>query len=252
MDPLVSVITTVYNCERYIDVSLRSILSQEFTDFELIIANDGSTDKTWEIATSFSDSRIIFCNDSENRRIPFRRNQAIEKARGKYIAIHDGDDESLPIRLRMEVEWMEHYDNTFCVGSHAIKIDTDGNFQGFMAYPPKSHNEIVRKLLQGFNPLIDPSTLFKKKDFIELGGYTLDDNIYTVPDMDLWARAILAEKQFCNLPIPLIRYRINPEGVTRKHKQEMIAAHKKVVHKFVQDLIAHDKQKYEERIRRYD
>ena len=242
-DPLVSVITTVYNCERYIKASLESIIAQDFTNFEIILVNDGSTDRTWEIAQNFKDNRIIFCDNKENKKIPIRRNEAINRSVGKYIAIHDGDDISLPDRLSKEVVFMEEHENIFCIGSYALKIDTDDILQGFMVYPPSTHNEIVMLLQRGVNPIIDPTTIFRRKDFIDLGGYTMDESLYTVPDLDLWARAILYGKKFRNIKIPLIKYRINPDGVTRKHKTEMIIAHRKVVYDFIKKLTNYHRKK---------
>ena len=236
--PLVSVITTVYNCERYIKSSLESVLNQTFQDFELILVNDGSTDKTWDIACSFDDPRIVFCNNNENRHIPLRRNEAIELSKGELLAVHDGDDESLPGRLAQQVDFMKENPNIFCLGGHAIKIDTRGEVTGIMNYPPAGYSGIVESYYRGKNPIIDPTSMFRKADFIELGCYSLDPDIFTVQDFDLWGRAILAGKKFENMQFPLIRYRVNPEGVTRKRQSEMISAHVKVVVRFHSELAA--------------
>ena len=135
---LLSVITPIYNCEKYLQESIDSVLSQTFSDFELIIVNDGSTDSCEDIVRSYSDNRIIFLNFADNKKIPFRRNQAINLALGEYIAIHDGDDVSLPDRFAIQIDKIVGSE-LFCVGGHAIKIDTESNTIGDMDYPPEDN-----------------------------------------------------------------------------------------------------------------
>jgi glycosyltransferase involved in cell wall biosynthesis len=227
--PVVSVVTTLYNCAAYVKESIQSILSQTFTDFEFIILNDGSTDDTWDIVEQFKDDRIIFINSSQNKKIPTRRNEIINRARGEYITIHDGDDLSLPHRLAEHVEFLKKNRDIFCCGAHAEKIDQSGKQFGMMTYPPETNMEVVRSLCKGINPVIDPTSVFRTADFRDLGGYSLEKAIYTVPDYDLWCRAVISGKKFYNLQLASIRYRVNPEGMTQKHKVEMIKAHRIVM-----------------------
>ena len=81
--------------------------------------------------------------------------------------------------------------------------------------------------------MIDPTTMFRREDFLNLGGYSTDKSIYTVPDMDLWLKAILSGRKLINLQYPVIQYRMNPEGMTSLHKQEMIRSHMSVWRKFM-------------------
>lgn len=239
LNPKLSVVTTLYNCEQFIEESIQSVLDQTYSNFEWIIINDGSTDSTWRIATEMlaEDHRVTMINSSENKKIPRRRNEAIKMSRGKYIAIQDGDDISLPMRFEKEIAYLEKNTNVFCVGGHAIMIDHNGNQLEAMNYPPITHNQIVNGLLyKKLNPMIDPSTMFKKEVFESLGGYTLDESIYTVPDMDLWARALVKGKVFANLPEIIIKYRKNKNGMTEKNKSEMIKAHMHVWRRFRSEL----------------
>ncbi len=234
-DPLISVITTVYNCEKYLRESIESILNQTFTDFEFIIINDGSTDSSASIVRSYNDNRIRFYDNSENHRIPRRRNEAILLAKGKFIAIHDGDDISLPKRFETQIKIING-GCLFCIGGHAIRIDLDGNQTGLMNYPAELHRSIVYMILHKcMNPIIDPTTIFVKDSFLKLGGYTLNKEIYTVPDFDLWARAISANMRFLNVQEPVIKYRRNPDSMTGVHKKEMITQHMIVWTRFCQD-----------------
>lgn len=233
--PQLSVITTVYNCEKYLRDSIKSALNQTFRDFEMIIINDGSTDSTGKIVNEhLRDTRIRYIYHSENKKIPTRRNEAIRMARGQYIAIHDGDDISEPERFEEQVRFLKNNLDYFCVGGHAKKIDENGKVIGNMDYPPGHHHEILDSVIKKcMNPMIDPTTMFRREDFLNLGGYSTDKSIYTVPDMDLWLKAILSGRKLINLQYPVIQYRMNPEGMTSLHKQEMIRSHMSVWRKFM-------------------
>ncbi|MBD3228489.1 MAG: glycosyltransferase [Candidatus Lokiarchaeota archaeon] len=235
---LVSVITPVFNCSKYIRQSIQSILDQTYKNFEFIILDDGCTDKTCHMVSDFSDKRIKLIGSNVNMGVPFRRNQGVKTARGKYILIHDGDDISLVNRIELQVNYLNQISDVFCVGGYAIKIDVNENVVGKMEYPPLKHDDIVKKIKHGpLNPMIDPTVMFRKKDFIELGLYSLDKKVRLVQDLDLWTRAILSGKILANIPIPLIKYRTNPDGITEKNKLAMIRSHVGVVSRFIRETI---------------
>lgn len=231
---LVTVVTTVYNCDKFIYDSLLSIKNQSFKNFDWIIINDGSTDNTRNIIESNLDNSITFISHDENKRIPIRRNEAINLSKSKYIAIHDGDDISLPNRLFEQVNFLESNPDYFCVGGWAKIIDKDNKEIGEMNYPPTGY-DFVSKMIKTkyFNPIIDPTSMFKREDFTRLGGYSLDKSIFTVPDLDLWCKALLNKRLMANIPKYLIKYRKNPHGMTNLFQKEMIEAHKKVMSDFL-------------------
>ena len=117
--PLVSVVMPVFNGEKFLVEAIESILSQTFTDFELIIVDDGSTDGSADIIRAYAeqDSRIRFVQLAENMGEAGARNAGIAVASGKYIAAMDCDDISLPERLRMQVEFLESTSPIDGVGS---------------------------------------------------------------------------------------------------------------------------------------
>lgn len=232
-EPLVSVVTTVYNCEKHIRESVESILGQTFSDFEFIIINDGSTDSTFDIVREYNDDRIVLIDNDDNKKIPTRRNEGIQIARAKYIAIHDGDDISMAYRLDKQYGLISKRQDLFCVGGHAVKIDDDGNVTGSMTYPPSRPVHVNTSLRRSKNPMIDPTTMFVRDIFIKLGMYSLDEEIYTVPDFDLWARAVSYGYKMLNIQHPLIRYRVNPNGMTQLHSDEMKKAHMEVWRRFM-------------------
>jgi glycosyltransferase involved in cell wall biosynthesis len=235
--PFFSIITPVYNCEKYIEESLDSIYNQNYQDFELIVINDGSTDSTKEKVLSFAKwfkDKMIFIDNDDNKKIPYRRNQGIDISRGKYIVIHDGDDISMPHRLEYSKKVIDANPHVFCIGGHALKIDEDSNITGRMDYPPTSHKEIVEMVTKKcMNPIIDPSTTFRKDIFLSLGKYSIDNNYFLVPDFYLWTRAMDNDYTFMNITEPIIDYRENSQGNTQKYKQEMIKQHMRVWHRFM-------------------
>ncbi len=226
----ISVITTVYNCESFIKESILSILSQSFSDFEFIIINDGSTDKTSDVVLGFNDSRIRFINHNDNKGVMLRSKEAIELANGKYIAIHDADDISMSNRLELQHSFLETYSDIFCVGGRAKKIGIDGSFIGDWDFPPLNHKEILEMLvIYSKCPIINPTSMFRLCDYNALGGYSPDGSIKYAHDLDFWCRAVLAGKKFSNLRDYLIKYRVNPSGMTRHNKYAQLFDHNKIM-----------------------
>lgn len=244
--PLVSVIMSVYNGSQFIWDSLSSIYNQTFKDYELILIDDGSVDNTFHLLKRFkrfvefqdgNSSNIKIFRSSCNKKLPFRRNQAISESKGELITIQDADDISLENRIEKEVEFLENNKDVFCVGSYAIDINAKGEEIGRKTYPPPFTKDIINIITSRdkyfLNPIIDPSTMFRKKDFVEIGGYTLRENIHTVLDYDLWLRALLEDKMICNIQEFLIKYRKHEKSITNSKKNEMIKAHMIVWRDFV-------------------
>ena len=111
--PKISVIMSVYNGEQYVEEAINSVISQTFGDFELIVINDCSTDKTEEIifACAKKDGRVKPVNNEVNLKLPTSLNKAVSLSRGKYIARMDADDICLPDRLEKQYKFMEENEN---------------------------------------------------------------------------------------------------------------------------------------------
>ncbi len=230
--PLVSVVMSIRNCEKFIKESIESIFNQTFNDFEIIIYNDVSIDKTWEIVQNifkeFDISYIlinrvignnVFCGEGRNR--------AIKEAKGKYIAIQDGDDISFPERLEKEVSFMEKNDDIFCVGSWAEVIDENGKYLETYDYPPSDSEDIRNEILIKYhNPIIDPSSMFRKDIFNVLGGY--DNKWKLVPDFHLWIKAVMKGYRLVNLAELLVYYRKHSDSVTNKTEMAVVKEHFKM------------------------
>lgn len=230
-----SVITTVFNAEQYLEESLDSIFNQSFQDFELILVNDGSTDQSKDIMLKYlGKNNVRILENKYNEGIPVSRNRALLEAKGEYIAIHDGDDISLPDRFIKEVEYLDKHPNTGFLGTHALKIGIHGETIGYMSYPPES-TEMAFGLIKRFklNPIIDPSCMYRKQIVLDIGGYTMDPFFKTALDFHLWCRLLSNGSAIFNIQEPLIKYRINPQGVTRTQNNKMVEATDQIVATFV-------------------
>ncbi|HMW94661.1 MAG TPA: glycosyltransferase family A protein, partial [Chitinophagales bacterium] len=120
----VSVLMTAYNAENYVKEAIQSILEQTYSDFEFVIINDGSTDKTLEIIQSFDDKRIRIINEGKFGYYKAKR-RLIEEAKGKYIAIMDADDIADKNRFEAEVDFLDKHPDFGLVGTNATWIDKD-------------------------------------------------------------------------------------------------------------------------------
>ena len=120
--PLISVILPAYNAERFLEEAIDSILAQTYKNFELIVLNDGSTDRTEEIILSYNDPRIRYIKNESNLKLIKTLNKGIALARGKYIARMDADDISLPTRFEKEIEFMEIHPDIGVCSSKVIHL----------------------------------------------------------------------------------------------------------------------------------
>lgn len=120
----------VYNCARTIAQAISSILTQTFTDWELLIIDDGSTDNTLNIVLSFDDPRIIVTRGGENKRLPTRLNECISKASGMFFARMDGDDIAYPGRLQCQLEYLQSHPDVDLLGGWVLVFRNDGTALG--------------------------------------------------------------------------------------------------------------------------
>jgi glycosyltransferase involved in cell wall biosynthesis len=212
-NPKITVLMPAYNAEKYIGEAITSVLRQSFPDFELLIINDGSTDRTAHIISSFHDSRIVVVNQ-DNRGISAALNTGLKHARAAYIARFDADDVCYPDRLKIQYEFMVAYPEYTILGSAADYMDVEGNFI-FTHHPAGHLNEEIQRLKYTVCPFIHSSVFYKKEVIMKNGGY--NEHAYTYEDHFLWVNILRAEKA-CNLSQALIKVRLNPESVTIDEK----------------------------------
>lgn len=214
MNPvLVSVVMSVYNTEAYLKESIDSILNQTYKNFEFIIINDGSTDKSLAIIQSYNDRRIVVLNQ-KNTGLAKALNNGIAIASGKYIARMDADDIAMPNRLDLQVAFLESNADYVIVGSNAAFIDVNGEYLYTSKFPITNEQMALTLPL---SPFFHSSTMFQKKGFEECNGYNEEIKHY-FEDRILWNKMAKLGKLY-NIDIALIKYRIVPTGISNRSKK---------------------------------
>lgn len=208
--PTVSVVMSVFNGERFLSESVESILAQTFADFEFLIINDGSTDKTTEILSSYTklDSRVrVFAQQNRGRAESL--NAGIELAAGRYIARIDADDVAMANRLQEQVDFLKRHPNVGLLGGACELINDSGQvLQQTRCLLDDS--AIQSELLVG-NPIWHPAVVMRKEVVVASGGYR--KALLDADDYDLWLR--MAERsQLANLPQIVLQYRIHSAQVS--------------------------------------
>ena len=209
----VSVLMSVYNGEKYLKEAIDSILGQTFKDFEFLIINDGSTDKTAHILKSYHDPRIKIINNGKNIGISKSRNKALNIAKGKYIAVMDADDISLPLRLEKEVGFLEQNKNIGLVGTDYLIISQNGKI--LHTVKCIEDYELLKLKLLEENQFAHSSIMFRKECIKKVGFYR--EEFMLALDYDFVLR-ISEEFDVTNIPEYLCKWRINTESVSVKKK----------------------------------
>ena len=210
--PLVSVVMSVYNGEKYLTEAIESILSQTFHDFEFIIINDGSIDNTAAILERYArgDSRIHIYHQ-ENKGLIASLNKGCALAQGKYIARMDADDVALQHRFRAQVDFLEDRPDVALLGSAITLIDSEGRQHRITRYPTTDRS--IRRVLRHGNCFAHPTVMMRRQAVSDVGGYR--ECFSPAEDYDLWLR--LADRfEMANLAEPLLLYRIHSRQATSR------------------------------------
>lgn len=199
-DILVTIGIPVYNVGRFIGLTLKSVLQQTYTNFELIITDDGSADDTVNVIRSFNDPRITLIVDGENHGISYRLNHQIDLAKGKYFIRMDGDDLMFPDRVEKQVRYLEEHPDVDVVGAGAVIVDNDNKIIGLRLGEIK----LVKPedAING-SSFIHPTVTGKIEFFKK---YLYDENLSGVEDKDLWCRG-LQDSKYAIIQEPLLFYR---------------------------------------------
>jgi glycosyltransferase involved in cell wall biosynthesis len=215
--PKVTVLMPSYNAEKYLGEAVESILNQTFEDFEFIIINDGSTDKSADIIESYSDKRIKAIHNQKNIGLIKTLNKGIYLSKGKYIARQDADDISLPDRLKKQVQFLDERPEIAMVGSAAIRINRDGKVLDVIKYP--ADNKSIKNSLLRQNTFWHTSVMLRKECLNEVGSYR--EFFKYIEDYDLWLR-ISERYKVANFSEPLVKYRFQLNSVTVKNLKEQL------------------------------
>ncbi len=233
--PLVSVILPCYNAEVFLKEALDSILEQSYSNIEVILIDDGSTDQSAKVYVQKSkeDSRLKIYNNPSNLGLIKTLNKGILLAKGEFIARMDADDVSVKDRIAHQVEFLLKHHEISIVGTAALRIDEHSK-------PHRTNNPIYLdsntiSLSSYFTqPLIHGSILGRKSVF-EKQHYSLDYE--HSEDFELWLRLISQKHQIANLPFEDYHYRINEQGVSLKNTQQQNRSHNQASKKYLELLL---------------
>ena len=211
--PLVSVVISAYNASRYLDEAIASILAQTFSDFELIVIDDGSTDDTLAILNGFAvrDARMRVIS-RPNIGLTKALNEGLALSRGEFLARMDADDVAMPDRFEKQIAYLREHPDVVLLGSRVQLIDPLGLRIGSGDYLKLSHDEIDALLLGGKGgAIVHPAAMMRLDAVRKVGGYREQYN--NSEDLDLFLR--LAEVgRVANLPDVLLHYRRHLESVS--------------------------------------
>lgn len=186
MNPKVSIIMGIYNCESTLKESIDSIVNQTFQDWEFIICDDGSIDNTYKIAKEYEikyPNKFIVIKNNENKGLAYSLNHCLKYAKGEYIARQDGDDYSEINRLEKQVEFLDKDTNLGLVSTGIKLFDNDNIWDGYM---PKSRPEPIDVI--NCKAFVHAAAMIRKDVFNKVNGYRVSNETLRNEDFDLWCR----------------------------------------------------------------
>lgn len=209
----VVVFAPYYNAQKYIGKMIDSVLKQSFTEFQLLLWNDGSTDNTNDIIAHYDDERIVVKENPANCGVAYTRNHCFMECSSKYIAFMDTDDVMPEYRLKKQFEFMEKHPEMDVSFGYYRLINSEGEFVSNDVGKNYSDYEVVGELL--FENIIPMgSAMIRRQSFVEKG-LKFDEELPSLSDYDFWMRSLVKGIKFAAIPEVLQYYRIVETGISR-------------------------------------
>lgn len=216
----ISVIMGIYNCEDTLIESLDSLFNQSFQNFNLIMCDDGSDDRTYEIALKYKEKfpdRIILLKHATNMGLNITLNDCLSKAKGRYIARMDGDDISLRNRFEKEYSFLEkNHEYTF-VSCQMILFDENGDWGKTNYIPAPKAVDLVKS-----STFAHAGVLVRREAYEKVNGYSVSDKLLRVEDYHLWIKFYAEGFVGYNIMEPLYKMRDDRNAVHRRTLQNRI------------------------------
>ena len=210
----ISVIMGIYNCEKYLDEAIQCILNQTYNDWELIMCDDASSDRTYQIARDYEekypDKIKLFKNDS-NKGLNYTLNRCLKVAKGEYIARMDGDDRCSTNRFEKEVAILDSREDISIVSTYLEYFDEQGIW-GICRYKEYPQN---KDFLRG-SQFCHAASMVRREAFEKVGGYTVDRRLLRVEDYHLWMKMYAAGFKGYNIQEPLYQMRDDKNAYSRR------------------------------------
>lgn len=205
----------IYNCESTLDEAIESILNQTYTDWEMIMCDDGSSDGTYEKANKYAKEypeKFIVIKNEHNMGLNRTLNKCLEIAKGEYIARMDGDDISLPIRFEREVDILDNHPEFAIVSSPMIYFDETGDWGTGTAIEKPQINDFFHHA-----PFFcHAPCMIRREAYLKVGGYSTDPRTLRCEDCNLWYKMYAEGYRGYNLQEPLYKMRDDREAFNRR------------------------------------
>ena len=229
--PKVTVFIPVFNREKYAGEAIDSILAQTFSDFEILLVDDGSTDHSVDMIRSYADQRIrLVCNE-ENLGIPKTRNKGVELARGQYMAMLDSDDRAYPDRLEKQVAFLDTHPQYAQVGSWCRMMDAQGRALNRIKRQPVWSDDIHAQLL--FRCAMSNRSIMARTAILQ--EYRYRNDYPRCQDYELHVR-LAKHYKLGNLPECLVYGRIHPQQITGQTTDLGDAKKREIISKQLKEL----------------
>lgn len=231
-NPEITVFMPVYNAEKYLKEAIDSILNQTFENFELLIINDGSTDDSARIVEEYNDSRIRLIHNEGNKGLPYTRNRGLELACGKYLAIMDADDVSVPDRLQIQYDTMEaNPDLTVVASGKELLSDTGkityGLKEKLFSYLFHGKPEEICIDLIFHNILVNSSTM-TRLDFVKKHNIIYNSKCVVMQDYEFWTQICAKGGKIRIIRKPLVMYREHMDNITNHTRSKKADLRKEI------------------------
>jgi glycosyltransferase involved in cell wall biosynthesis len=208
--PKVSIVLPAYNGMAYLPTAYQSALMQTFTDYEILIVNDGSSDRIEDWVAEITEPRVRYISQ-KNQGAAAARNTGIYNARGNYVAFLDADDIWEPTKLEKQVSLLEKNPEVGLVDTWITLIDRDGNSKGWI-HASSAEGQIWSEIIQEPTIICGSSPMIRRECFENVGVF--DPSLRYAGDWDLWIR-IASRYSFAVVKEPLVRYRLHPQNTSK-------------------------------------
>jgi glycosyltransferase involved in cell wall biosynthesis len=235
--PAISIILPVYNAAAYIEKTITSLLNQTFTDFELLIIDDGSTDNTIAVIKKFTDDRIKLIVNDKNLGLIKTLNKATALSKGRYIARMDADDIALPERLLLQKEFLDTHPDVSVVAGWINFIDEAGNETGVWDLDRRTNTtSTIEKSLLRENCIAHPTVMIRT---VVLQKFLYNEKQLHIEDYDLWLRLIASGHNIAKVQQLVLQYRVHTASITmsKLRKRNFFFKHLNCKYKFVLNAI---------------
>ncbi|WP_417427759.1 glycosyltransferase family 2 protein [Halpernia sp.] len=220
--PAISVVMPVYNGEKFLAEAIESILNQTFRDFELLLINDGSTDKTEDIILFYKDSRIIYIKNEQNLGLIKTLNKGLDLSHGEFIARMDQDDISNPTRFEKQIKVFENNPKIGVCGTW-FTLFGDNREKRIINHPESS--EDIKISLLGYCVIGHPTVMFRREI---IGNLRYDNGYKAAEDFEYWTR-LSRITDFYNIPESLLNYRFHQTNISLLDNELQLLNSKKII-----------------------